>query len=104
MTNPVMPTTTEPVTTDPAEQRTYIPGDVNGDGAVNAEDATAVLIASARIGTGLDSGLNDYALAAANVVIDDAINATDATLILRYAAACGTMSNPPTLDEFRSSL
>lgn len=104
MTNPVMPTTTEPTSTDPAEPRTYIPGDVNGDGSVNAKDATVILIAAARIGTGADSNLNDSALAAANVVIDNAINALDATLILRYAAACGTLENPPTLDEFRASV
>ena len=101
--NPDMPTETTPAATDPVEPKAYGLGDVTGDGNVNAKDANAVLIAAARIGTGLDSGLNDSALAAANVEMDEAINATDAALILRYAAYCGTSSNPPTLQEYIAS-
>lgn len=100
MTNPVMPAETVPTTTVPTEKKNYSLGDVNGDTLVNAEDATAILIAAARIGTGKDSGLNDYSLASANVVMDSAINAEDATMILRYSAACGTAAVPPTLYEY----
>lgn len=67
----------------------FILGDVNLDGTVNAEDATAVLIAAARLGTGADSGLSDVQKRAADVTGDGTVNAQDATTILRYAAAVG---------------
>ena len=80
----------------------YDLGNVNQDGAVNAKDATEVLIAAAHIGTGQDAGLTDSGLKAADVNQDGKINAVDATWILQYAAAIGTGSNVKTIDEFIS--
>ena len=100
MTNPAMPTETTPTSTDPVEPKEYGLGDVTGDKLVNAKDASMILAAAARIGTNQDSGMNDAALAAANVVMDDAINAKDAAMILRYAAYCGATPNPPTIQDY----
>ena len=65
-------------------------GDVNGDGIVNAQDATMILIAAAKIGTGSETGLTAEQEIAADVNGNDIINANDATVILQYAAAVGT--------------
>ena len=65
-------------------------GDVTDDSTINAEDATAVLIAAAKLGTGNDSGLDETKMQAADTTADGKINAEDATLILRYAALSGT--------------
>ena len=67
----------------------YTLGDVNEDGAVNANDAARILMAAARIGAKRDSGLTDAQSLAANVNGDAAINAVDASIVLRYAAAIG---------------
>ena len=65
-------------------------GDVNGDGAVNANDAALVLVAAAKIGAKKASGLTDLQLEAANADrSSDAVNANDAAFILRYAAYKG---------------
>ncbi|MBQ8928537.1 MAG: leucine-rich repeat protein [Oscillospiraceae bacterium] len=65
-------------------------GDVNNDGNVNANDATAVLMAAARIGAKRDSGLSDIQAMAANTDASNAaVNANDASFILRYAACRG---------------
>ena len=74
-------------------------GDIDGDGSVNAKDATQVLIAAAKVGTGSDTGLTAEEYAAADVNKDTLINAKDATLILRYAASVGT-GNTGTFEEF----
>ena len=71
------------------EKQSYALGDVDGNGSINANDATAVLIAASKLGTGNDSGLSAEAMAAADVNLDQAVNAKDATVILRYAAAIG---------------
>ena len=64
-------------------------GDLDGGGKVNANDASAVLYAAARIGAKRDHGLSYLQLAAADVNRDGAVNANDAALILRYAAYAG---------------
>ncbi|MBQ8926647.1 MAG: hypothetical protein IJ055_00040 [Oscillospiraceae bacterium] len=69
---------------------TYTLGDVNEDGAINANDAAKVLMAAARIGAKKASGLTELQTLAANVDRrSDAINANDASFILRYAAYRG---------------
>ena len=65
-------------------------GDVNNDGSINAEDANAILIAAARLGTGKASGLTAELEKAADVNNDGVLNAKDANSVLRYAAAVGT--------------
>ncbi len=70
----------------------YPLGNLNGDDAINAKDATMILIAAARLGTGGATGFTDEQANAADVNSDGAINAKDATAVLRYAAAVGTGS------------
>ena len=65
----------------------YSKGDVNGDGKIDARDATMVLTTSVRIALDKDTGLNEEQKAAADVNGDGLINAADASSILRYAAA-----------------
>lgn len=81
-------TTIATTTTPPAPKRAL--GDVDGDKAVNANDATAVLIAAAKNGTGSGTGLSPEEFEAADVDQNKLVNANDATAILRYAAAVGT--------------
>ena len=88
----VLPERTEPITeptTEPTTDPDFLLGDVDADKAVNANDATAILVAAARVGTGTDSGLSAEARAAADINNDGVINAKDANIILRYAAAVG---------------
>ncbi len=70
----------------------YVLGDVTGDGIANAKDATIILIAAARLGTGDATEFTDEQAVSADVNSDGAINAKDATVVLRYAAAVGTGS------------
>ena len=84
--------TTEP--TEPGEPGKFGElGDVNGDGTVNAKDATMILIAAAKIGTGNPTGMTAEQESAADVNADGNINAKDATIVLRYAAAIGAGKN-----------
>ena len=76
------------------------PGNVNGDAAINASDAAAVLIAAAAIGVDQDSGLNTAQLSAADVNHDNAVNASDAAIILVYAAALGAGDTDAKITDF----
>ncbi|MDE5754357.1 MAG: leucine-rich repeat protein [Oscillospiraceae bacterium] len=78
-------------------------GDVNGDEMINAVDASMILIASANVGAGNDSGLTTVQEAAADVDADGVFNAFDASIILSYAAAAGAGyadSFPEFVEEF----
>ena len=67
-----------------------INGNVNLDGAVNAMDATEVLIYAAKMGTGMADTTKDAAwLARADCDGNGIVNAEDATWILKYAAKRG---------------
>ena len=68
-------------------------GDLNGDGKVDAGDATEILIASAKMGAGLDSGLTAQQMALADVNGDGEVNAGDASEVLQFAAAVGAGEN-----------
>lgn len=69
-------------------------GDCNGDGAVNAADAAAVLEQAAASGAG-DEGILDAAQQdAGNVNRDEVLNAADAGCILYYAAESGSGNLP----------
>ncbi len=65
-------------------------GNLNDDDAVNAQDAAAVLEASASRGTGSPSGLNALQEEAADVNADGSCNSIDAALILQYSSEFGT--------------
>ena len=67
-----------------------IRGNVNLDEAVNAKDASEVLIYAAKVGTGTKDPTKDAAwLDRADCNGDGAVNAEDAAWILQYAAARG---------------
>lgn len=91
---PLMPERMQMFTAHAEESGTlttpYSIGDVTGDCTINANDANAVLIAAAKLGTGSISGLTYEAKKAADVNADGTINANDANIILRFAAAVGT--------------
>lgn len=63
--------------------------DVNGDGTVNANDATLIQAAAANIGAKRPSGLTPEQEILADADMDGRITANDAALVLRYVAACG---------------
>lgn len=66
-----------------------LPGDVNGDGLVNASDAARILIAAALLGASETSGLTEAQEKAADVDGDGLVNSSDAALVLMYAAYVG---------------
>lgn len=63
--------------------------DVNGDGQVNASDASLILTAAANLGAGNESGLTPEQELLADANSDGSINARDASLVQMYAAQCG---------------
>ena len=65
-------------------------GDVNGDGNINAVDASTVLAYYAMISTNKDGGFSNAQKAAADVNHDGLINAVDASCILSYYAYVST--------------
>ncbi len=67
-------------------------GDVNGDGQINAVDASCVLAYYAKVSTNKDGGLNETQMLAADVNNDEAINSIDASCILSYYAYVSTES------------
>lgn len=73
-----------------AEQGNISLGDINGDGIVDATDASAILSAYANISTGKDSGLTAEQFEAADVNSDGIVDATDASNILAYYAYSST--------------
>jgi hypothetical protein len=57
-------------------------GDLNGDGKVDAGDATEILIASGKMGAGLDSGLTAQQMALADVNGDGEVNIADVNAVI----------------------
>ena len=79
-------------------------GDLTQDEKVDASDAAQILVAAARQGSGLDSGLTETQKTAADVNHDGKIDASDAAYILQYAAAKGAGVFSGTLSEYMSSI
>ncbi len=80
----------QPGMTDAVYEICFTSGDVNLDGAVNAEDAAAVLAYAAAAGSGTHPELpDDDWLLRADYRTDQLVNADDASGILVYAAAHG---------------
>ena len=83
-------------------QDNFVLGDVNEDNTINAIDAARVLVASANIGSGQESGLTDTETVLADYNQDGTVNALDASGILVYSAEVGagllkeTTSSPHT--------
>ena len=67
----------------------YLFGDCNGDGVINARDATLILRSATKIGTNKLHGLTNAQYTASDVNQDKELNARDANVILRYATAVG---------------
>ena len=65
-------------------------GDINGDGAINALDASSVLVEYSSVATGKNSTFNVVQKGAADVNKDGAIDALDASVILSYYAYTAT--------------
>ena len=63
-------------------------GDLNGDGAVSADDAQLALQAYVRGMTGKADGLSGYRRAAADVNADGELTAADPQMILHYYVIC----------------
>ena len=61
-------------------------GDVNGDGSINAVDASAVLAYYTRISTDQEGGFSDKQITAADVDGNGSVNAVDASKIMAYYA------------------
>ncbi len=74
---------------------------MNGDGKVDAKDASAILVAYAKASTGEDDGLTDAQRAAGDVNGDGKVDAKDASAVLAYYALVSTATGDiPTLLEF----
>ena len=78
----------------------YTIGDINGDGMVDATDASGVLAAYACISAGQESPLYSYQEPAADFNGDSRINAVDASLILSYYAWASSTDEDPILSDF----
>lgn len=78
-------------------------GDLNEDDLVDAGDAAQILIAAAKLGSGLDSGLTAVQTLAADVNADSVVNANDAAYVLRYAAYVGS-GGQDSMADFMASL
>lgn len=68
-------------------------GDVDCNGIVNADDASAVLAAYSLLSTGFESGFNSKQKLQADVNHDGAINSDDASKILAYYSINSTGGN-----------
>ncbi len=65
-------------------------GDVNGDGMVDAVDATEILVEYANLSTGGSAMFSDNQKLAGDVNSDNMIDAVDATMILTFYAYLST--------------
>lgn len=89
-TSTTVPTTTTTTTAPPAIEETYTLGDVDGNGTIDATDASLILSAYANVSTGRDSGLTDKQASAADANSDGTVDATDASCVLGYYAYVST--------------
>ncbi len=71
-------------------ETTNAPGDVNGDGEIDASDASDLLVASTEKAVGHETGLTTSQELAADVDGDGSFDAADASCILIYSTLRGT--------------
>ena len=86
-----------------AGRETYMPldiGDPDGDGMVNAADASTILAATAAIGLDHQPDLTNMQETACDVDQDGKIDAVDASLVLCYAAETGLGTFSGVLKDF----
>ena len=82
-----------------AQESTHGFGDINGDGAPNASDASEILIESALRGSGAGSSFTTEQEAAADLDGNGQINAADAASLLTFSASAGSGSRL-TIDDY----
>ena len=101
MTTSTAAASTTAITTTATQPKKYDLGDINGNGIIDAVDASAVLVYYARVSTKQDGGYTDAQKEAADVNSDGQINAVDASCILSFYAYISTSdSKVKTLSEF----
>ena len=74
-------------------------GDIDGDGEINAVDASLILIEYAALSTGKKTTLTDEQTAAADLNDDKEVNSSDASLILGYYSFVST-GGKSTVEEY----
>lgn len=77
-------------------------GDLDGNDAINATDAAMLLSAAAAVGAGVDSGLTEEQMKAADLNADGEFDAKDAAIILQYAAYAGAGGKDSVQDFIKS--
>lgn len=80
----------EGVVSELGRQETSSLGDPNGDGTVDAKDASFVLVEYAKLSTGSESSLTEAQKAAADINKDGKVDAKDASTILAYYSYLST--------------
>ena len=75
-------------------------GDLDGDGVIDASDASTVLAAYAAVQSGGDSGLDAAQTSAADVDGNGVVDASDASTILAYYAFVQTGSKDTSFEDF----
>ncbi len=86
----------------------FLLGDVNGNGMVDAVDASSVLTYYAKTSTGKDGGFTEIQMKAADMNENGLVDATDASAILTYYAKSsvdnGGSSGTVELSNFKASV
>ena len=93
---------TSPVSTKPPVQHGSTLGDVDGNGSVDASDASLTLSEYAASSTGADPVLNDAQKKSADVNGDGKIDATDASTILQFYSYTSTGGSITDMGEWLS--
>ena len=75
-------------------------GDPNGDGVINAVDASTILTYYANISTNKAGGLDEAQKTAADVDKNGVINAVDASIVLSYYAYTSTTKEPESFTDY----
>ena len=82
------------------EASLFMIGDIDGNGVVDAIDASSVLAAYACTSAGKESPLYSYQLSAADLNGDTHVDAVDASLILSYYAWAATSDEGAIMTDF----
>lgn len=90
----------DPLNAPPVTAPEYISGDVNSDGAVDADDASAVLRCYALFSTTGKSDFTEAQLVIADVNMDGAVDAGDASAILGYYAYASAGNGSASPEEY----
>ena len=75
-------------------------GDVNGDDKVDANDASAILVAYSKSSTGQEHGLTNEAYRCGDSDLNSRLTSADASNILAYYSFLSTSSEKKTLTQF----